>query len=89
VASIAWYCRVQRIAARTGQLDSNTATCMHTAASIPGATKSRYGTPSPLPPRLTSLPKPIPRALRYRTGLRTLETMLPRHTRRYDISQYS
>ncbi len=46
VASIAWYCRVQRIAAITGQLLSNAATCIATAASMPGATYATYETPS-------------------------------------------
>ena len=38
VASWAWNCRVHRIPAITGYDDSKAAICMHTAASIPGAT---------------------------------------------------
>ena len=46
VASIAWYSRVHLTAAITGQLHSAAAICIATAASSPGATKSRYGMPS-------------------------------------------
>ena len=89
VASIAWYWRVQRIAAITGYVLSNEAICIPTAASIPGATNAMYEMPSGWPPLFTSLPSPTPRAVRYSTGLRTLETTLPRQTRRYDETQYS
>ena len=46
VASIAWYCRLHLIADSTGQLASNDASCIAVAASRPGATNSRYGTPA-------------------------------------------
>ena len=64
VASIAKYWRFHLIAPRTGKLDSIAATCIATAASIPGATKSRYGMPSGCAPPLTSLPRPTPSAVR-------------------------
>jgi hypothetical protein len=46
VASIARYCRVHLNDATTGHVDSPDATCIAVAASIPGATKSTYDTPS-------------------------------------------
>ena len=82
VASIAKYWRFHLIAPRTGKLDSIAATCIATAASIPGATKSRYGMPSGCAPRLTNFPSPTPSAVRYSTGLRTLVMTVPRQTRR-------
>jgi hypothetical protein len=52
------------IAARIGNAPSIAAICIAVAAIIPGATKSRYGTPSGVLPLLTSLPRPTPSAVR-------------------------
>ena len=46
VEAIAKYCRVQRNEPITGQVASPAAICIAVAASMPGATKSMYGTPN-------------------------------------------
>ena len=65
VASIAKYCRVHLIDPMTGHEASPEAIVIAVAASIPGATKSMYGTPREAPADLfTSVPSPTPRAPR-------------------------
>ena len=65
VASIAKYCRVHLIDPMTGHDASPVAIVIAVAASIPGATKSMYGTPRELAEDwFTSVPSPTPSAPR-------------------------
>src|SRR5674476_310498 len=64
------------------------ATHIDCAATIPGTTNRRYGTPSTPPADLlTRLPRPRPMDNRKSSGERKRPKMLPRQVRLYAVSQ--